>query len=784
MKKKSDVGNIPLQNDILKPPQKAGDTLIDSVDSNFFLRIIGSIQLAIAIFNEDNEFVYINETFSSLFELELDELKKLDEWLEIACPDRTYRQAVLDLWKRCISDIIHQNKGSKNKREINLFTCSGNKKVVEITFNRILSYLVVSFEDITEKINTENKLRQQIEFSNKIALTSPVGIVTTDLNGKILFANNKAISILGTSHKKIKKLFYTIDDLKITTINGKKFREEDLPLTLVLKNLKSVFDVKHAVETSDGNKIFLQVNASPILAEENKPVGMIVVFEDITENIEAENLMMENYNFRNAILNNAAEGLCVGHECRHFPYIEFTVWNNQMEKLTGFSMNEINNRSVIDTLYPEPELKEKAIERLKMLKEGIDVQDEEWEITRKDGQKRIIKFSVTTINKNDNDPYIMALMNDVTEKRIQEEEINQKNQELKEAQRIGKIGNWIHHFSNDNVYWSDQIYRIFGYKPEEESPQTIVSRHIIENVRKEYLKLISELHGTKSDFKFKVLEFQIENKYNEKKDLVLRGEIVFDGSGSKIAAKGTLQDITETKDQELKLKELNNTKDKLFSIIAHDLKNPIGVLVSLSGLLEESIETKDFESLTNYGRIFSLSANKSYTLLINLLDWVRSQSHKINFSPEQINLIEVVEEIKNLLSVIIMEKRVTISVDINESLLVFADINMLKAILRNLISNAIKYSHPGGNIKINAKNYKKETVCISVADNGVGIPKEHQKNIFNTAQQISTHGTENEKGTGLGLLICSDFVRKHNENIWVESTYGQGSAFCFTLKKC
>jgi PAS domain S-box-containing protein len=782
VKKKSVEETIPYQNETLNVNKKTNGSYFDKTDAKFLLQIIGSIHLAIAVFSKENKFLYANEAFSSLFGFQPDSYGQLATWLEIACPEREYRQAVQDLWKRSVSDVIHEKPGFKNKREIKFFSCSGDNKVIEISFHRINNYIVVSFEDITEKKNTENKLRQQIEFSNKIALTSPVGIITTELDGKIIFANNKAVSILKINRSKLKKLYYNIEDFKISTITNEKFREEDLPLSIVRKTLKPVFDIKHTVETSDEGKIFLRVNASPILACENEPIGMIVVFEDITESVEAEHQMKENYNFRNAILNNVAEGLCVGHECRHFPYIKFTVWNNQMYKLTGFNIEEINKNGVFNNLYPDPDWRKKAIERLKKMREGDDLQNEEWIITRKDGQKRIVTFSATTINKKDNEPYIMALMNDVTEKRKQEEEINQINQELKEAQRIGKIGNWIHYFKQNEIYWSDQIYRIFGYKPEEDLPLNIIDRHIAVIFRKEYLVLISELQRTNSETKSKVLEFKIENKHNEIKYVILKSEIILDGSGNRIGAKGTLQDITEAKVQELKLKDLNNTKDKMFSIIAHDLKNPIGVMVGLSELLEESIDSKDFESIERYGRIFSLSANKSYALLINLLDWSRSQSNKISFSPEQVNLHEVVEEIRVLLSVLFMEKKIQVTVNIDKTLMVFADINMLKAILRNLISNAIKYSHHGGKILIKAGFLKNNIICISVKDNGVGIIDAHQRFIFDSDKQISTHGTDKEKGTGLGLLVCRDFIKRHGENIWFESTYGEGSTFFFTMK--
>lgn len=629
-------------------------------DADFFLRMIGSIPLALAIFDDNNNFLYVNTKFESVFGFGFEDLSILKAWLEAVCPDIEYRRAVYNLWQKDKADLVSGQTQTDIKREVKFNTKSNVEKVIEMTFNRVFDYHIVVFEDITEKKYTENKLRRQVEFTNKIALTSPVGILTTERDGTIFFANRKAERILGMKRSELINFKYSTSDWKITKFSGEPIAEDEFPLAIITKTLKPVFDINHAIELPGGKKVFLQVNVGPILLSDDELGGLVITFEDITRKFEAESMMQENYNFRNAIISNAAEGLCVSHDSPESPYIEFSVWNNQMKRITGYSMHEINKRGWYESLFPDPHLKDIAVKRMHRAKNGDNIKDEEWVITRKDGEQRIITISTSVINKKDDDAYVMALMNDITEKKKNEEEIKKKNQELT---------------------------------------------------------------------------------------------------------------------------AINNTKDRLFSIIAHDLKNPMGVLVGLSGLLEEAIKEHDYDSIDHYGRIFSLSSNKSYSLLVNLLDWARSQSNKIVYSPECVLLYETVEEIKNVLSVLIFEKDIFIVSEIDEDMLVMADINMLKAILRNLISNAIKYSHRGGKILIKAVRRETDDICVSVADDGIGIKQELRDSIFDPNEQITTHGTEREKGTGLGLLVCKDFVERHNGKIWFESTFGRGSVFNFTLSK-
>lgn len=228
------------------------------------------------------------------------------------------------------------------------------------------------------------------------------------------------------------------------------------------------------------------------------------------------------------------------------------------------------------------------------------------------------------------------------------------------------------------------------------------------------------------------------------------------------------------------LKLLNKTKDKFFSIIAHDLKNPFITILGFCDLI-----LSDYAELTEEEKLFYIkemkkSADLNHNLLQNLLQWSRSQTGKIEFSPQKLELIEVINENFLLLSKSAEKKQIQLLHSIAGNLRVTADGDMLNTIMRNLLTNAIKFSRKGGKIKVTAEQ-KNNFVELCVMDHGVGMDQITLNYLFKLDAAHSTIGTENELGTGLGLILCKEFIEKNGGKIWVESEVGKGSKFYFTL---
>ena len=228
------------------------------------------------------------------------------------------------------------------------------------------------------------------------------------------------------------------------------------------------------------------------------------------------------------------------------------------------------------------------------------------------------------------------------------------------------------------------------------------------------------------------------------------------------------------------LEELNATKDKLFSIIAHDLRSPFNSILGFSSLLIDEKKESSSEIHFKYLSSINSSANNTLILLDNLLNWAKSQTGQINFEPEKIALTSVIYKIIELVNSTADLKNISLSHDPSGEIEIYTDENMLMTVLRNLTSNAIKFTKPGGNIKIFAISKQKQ-VEITVSDDGVGMNKETINKLFKIDTNYTTTGTAREKGSGLGLLLCKEFVEKLGGNIWVESEEGKGSDFKFTL---
>jgi signal transduction histidine kinase len=229
-----------------------------------------------------------------------------------------------------------------------------------------------------------------------------------------------------------------------------------------------------------------------------------------------------------------------------------------------------------------------------------------------------------------------------------------------------------------------------------------------------------------------------------------------------------------------KLVEIVSTNAKFLSIIAHDLRSPFSSILGILELLKMSLKEFNKNQIEEYVDIVYNSANNTLTLLDNLLVWAVSQNKEKNFKPIKINLYEVLrEEIENL-KTLASQKQITLSQTIKPDLNVTADIQMVRTILRNLISNAIKYTNINGEIVIDASEVK-QYVEVAIKDNGVGMSNEDQKKLFKIDSFHSTPGTHDEKGTGLGLLLCKEFVELHGGNIRINSEVGKGSRFSFTL---
>jgi len=256
--------------------------------------------------------------------------------------------------------------------------------------------------------------------------------------------------------------------------------------------------------------------------------------------------------------------------------------------------------------------------------------------------------------------------------------------------------------------------------------------------------------------------------------------IVKDEHGQGTAIVAVARDISESKRVEQELRDLNASKDKFFSIISHDLRSPFTHILGYSEVLSDEVDSLEVEQIKSFAKIIYRATKQLSNLLENLLHWSGVQTGRLERNPQQLDLAKIVTHNITLLQGNATHKNIQLSDNIPDAIAIYADKNTTNSVMQNLISNAIKFTPSGGKVTVTATPQKKH-VEIAVSDTGVGMSQQAISKLFRIDTHHSTLGTDEEKGSGLGLILCKEFVEQNNGKIWVESEPGQGTTFRFTL---
>jgi PAS domain S-box-containing protein len=361
----------------------------------------------------------------------------------------------------------------------------------------------------------------------------------------------------------------------------------------------------------------------------------------------------------------------------------------------------------------------------------------------------------------------------------QAKQLKEINEELKNLTLVVRKTNNAVVITDEDGYiqWINEGYtNFYGYNILEIQEQ--FNNNIKEWVsNSEIEKIIQEARKTKKTF-----VFESENYAKDGSKIHVQTTLtpVLSDIGEVMRFIAIDTDIRKIKEAEEELKYLNATKDKFFSIIAHDLKNPFHSILGATDLMIQKYDEWDSEKQKMFLKNVHEVADQGYNLLTNLLEWSRSQTGRLNLQFMELNLNDLVRENFKLLKNLADEKNITFINTVPENMTVQADMNSIKTVLRNLFSNALKFTEQGGEVKVYSVK-EKEKIKVSVQDSGIGMDDEQADKLFRIDQNQSTKGTNNEKGTGLGLILCKEFVEKNGGEIWVESKKGTGTTFHFTL---
>lgn len=253
-----------------------------------------------------------------------------------------------------------------------------------------------------------------------------------------------------------------------------------------------------------------------------------------------------------------------------------------------------------------------------------------------------------------------------------------------------------------------------------------------------------------------------------------------DPSGEVTGTLGVSHNITPRKQAELALEKTNRAKDKFLSIIAHDLRNPLNSIMGFADLAIEEHNNTGSPELGRYISIIQSTAYQTYTLLEQLLQWARAHEGEITFNPGSFDLTDLIRQELEFQTEMANQKQIMLRSELLEPFPLVADLNMIRTIIRNLVNNALKFTGINGEILVKSSRNNSETI-ISVTDTGTGMPQSVCEVIFRLDSKYTTRGTQGEKGSGLGLILCLEFVNRHGGRIWVDSVVGKGTTFSFTI---
>ncbi len=413
-----------------------------------------------------------------------------------------------------------------------------------------------------------------------------------------------------------------------------------------------------------------------------------------------------------------------------------------------------------------------------------DTQKAEFRIIGKDNNYfHTLAYAKRMVDFDSENKLCSVTLVDLTHYKIQEEVIKESQARFENMANTAPVMIWIADvdglFSFLNKVWLDFTGNEMGAD---------LGMNWLKNVHPEDLeKLLGQYQDAFSSKTSFSCEFRFKRNDDVYRWIMINGTPRFSREGIFMGFIGSCADISEQKESEEKIRkinielaEINATKDKFFSIIAHDLRSPLSGLMQILLIMEE-----DFDSLENDEKLemiteVATTSKRTYELMENLLEWSSIQTGVIPFNPQKITLLTLLDNLRELYNQNLINKGITLKINVDPEASVFADKKMTETILRNLVSNAIKFTHKNGTISVSSDRGD-DIVVVEVIDTGVGIKPKELSELFKADKFQSTPGTAKERGTGLGLVLCKELVEKQNGKIWVESKEDEGTTFYFTL---
>jgi PAS domain S-box-containing protein len=640
---------------------------------------------------------------------------------------------------------------------------------------------LLSTVDLTEQKKTETKLKVKDEELQLILDYMSDLLLMSDREGSIVYSSPSC-----------QQFGYTVDEMKTMKLFD-FVHPDDLPM--VLERFNKALENRHedSLEfrslNKDGSYGWVETAGNILLDKQGNITGLIFSIRNISKRKAIEHNLAESDRF----LLDTGRLAQVGGWKLEWPSGE-VYWSQVTREIHE---EDPNRKVTLDTgltYYPEGEQRDRI---QFIVKQSIEMGysfDEELEIITPKGNRKWVRVLGKPVFENEVLVRLIGTFQDITERKHAQNVLRESEAKYRLITENSSDVIWIYNLNQNRfTYVSPSIIQLRGFTPEEamqESLSDALTPDSFESVSRSMDTYLPEFLESKND--------QTSRRLTEMKQPCKDGRIIwveastqfqFNNAGE-LEVFGVSRDISERKrleqevrESEAKLRELNFTKDKLFSIIAHDLRSPFTSFLGLTEMMMAYDIQFTLTEMREMAATLYKSAHSTYNLLENLLEWSRLQRGMIKPEPQFVMLEQMIGKVLDVFEEQRANKELTFHHDIPPKLLVYTDEKMMETVFRNLLSNAIKFSNRGGDVHITARKSERNTVLVSIMDNGIGIPQTLVPKLFEVDEAKSRKGTEGERSTGLGLMLCKEFVELNNAHIRVESLENEGSEFLVELPR-
>jgi PAS domain S-box-containing protein len=655
-----------------------------------------------------------------------------------------------------------------------IISLAGQEEIINTTLTQYENenpQIIFSCQKITDKIQIEKKFKRIRKQFDKIIKYSAAIIFNTDSNGNIIYANDAFLNVIELSQEET--LGKSLMDFCDPEFNSQNSFQK---ITYDSDNSKRI---EIPLSFPQGKKVFL----SGTLHKDLDTKGQVKYYGNF-QDISNTKIFSSELTLLTSVLSNVKDGLLIETQNK------ITRVNDAFVRMFGYNRNEDLIGKTFIELVADQDVK-RISEYIHLIRRKVDA-PERFEFLGKheDGSNKY--FSATASEfEADGKSYVVIAVRDISEKRRAQEALRESEEKYRSL--IENLDDFFYTyilFKNKfkPTLFTEGIKKITGYSQSDffSDPRLIFKIILPDDIHQVKLKLKENLKSkTKNSAEF---EFRILNKIGNIVWVRNKINVIRDEHGKVIKLYGIVNDITNRKKVEDELRKskedllkINETKDKFLSIVSHDLRTPFSSILGFTDMILSDEKLSDNER-NQYVRFIQESSHSMLSLVNSLLDWNRLQSGRVTFEPEKISASKIINKSITSLSGAALRKSITIKSTVKDDIEIFVDPSLIGQVFNNLISNAIKFTNPNGNINISSCALPLlRFLEFRVEDNGTGIRQEDFKKLFSIDSKFITDGTSGEKGSGMGLSIVHEIIQKHGGTIRVESEVGTGSKFIFTL---